>query len=148
MQTFFTFRLSNANEYTIADFTNCATGNELVVHWGGYDLVNQDISDTLSADLFKIESGSIPVLIFLVVIAYGGIVAALLPLILAFWTVVMSFTALHITAISYNVSLYVSSMTLSYIECLCRLILFIIYLSVNMYVGFQCGGGIWHRHRD
>ena len=58
--------------------------------------------------MLKIESGSIPVLIFLLVIAYGGLVAALLPLILAFWTVVMSFTALHITAINYNVTLYVS----------------------------------------
>lgn len=107
-QTFFTFRLMNAKKYTIEDFTKCAIGNELVVHWGGYDLVNADISTTLGTDLFKIESGSIPVLIFLLILAYGGLVAALLPLILALWTVVMSFTALHITAITNNVTLYVS----------------------------------------
>ena len=66
-KTFISFRLPDPSKYTLEDYQNAIYGTSLKVDFGGGELANQEIPKRLGEDLAKIEAGSIPVLLVLLV---------------------------------------------------------------------------------
>lgn len=108
-ETIVTLRIPDASDYDLDDFQNYFSGSELESYFGGFELVNNEIQADLIVDLKKIESISVPILILVLIFAYGGIVATSIPTILAIWTLVMTLAALHVVSNFFQVTTYVRS---------------------------------------
>ncbi|KPM52435.1 membrane protein [Frankia sp. R43] len=71
---------------------------------GGITAVNRDIGERVAADIARAEMLSIPVLLVLMVVVFGGAVAAGLPLVIGGLAILGAFTALrglsHLTEVS------------------------------------------------
>jgi RND superfamily putative drug exporter len=119
-KTILTFRLNKPEDFTIEDFKQVGRDSNFIIHYGGNDIVNTAVGDGLSQDLIASEIGSIPVLILLLFLAYGGVVATLPAILLALWTFIMTLAALNMVTEGFNVSTYVSH-TVVYIIIYCFL---------------------------
>eukprot|EP00597_Dinobryon_sp_UTEXLB2267_P009533 CAMPEP_0170083110 /NCGR_PEP_ID=MMETSP0019_2-20121128/18516_1 /TAXON_ID=98059 /ORGANISM="Dinobryon sp., Strain UTEXLB2267" /LENGTH=786 /DNA_ID=CAMNT_0010298289 /DNA_START=245 /DNA_END=2605 /DNA_ORIENTATION=- len=113
-KTFISFRLPDPSKYSLEDYQKAIYGTSLKVDFGGSELAGQEIPKRLGEDLAKIEAGSIPVLIVLLVFAYGGVVATLPALLLAVWTLVLTLAALHLVALGFNVTTYVTNVATAF----------------------------------
>jgi RND superfamily putative drug exporter len=78
----------------------------LVVHVGGAPAVNSAISDTITKDLGKADSIAIPLTMVLLVLVFGGLVAAGLPFVVAAGAVVGSFAVLFVVTLVTDVSVF------------------------------------------
>lgn len=63
---------------------------------GGPDAVNREINDTVGADIVRAELISMPVLLVLLVVIFGSVVSALLPLIIGGLAILGAFVALRV----------------------------------------------------
>ncbi len=66
------------------------------VQLGGITIAQNDVQQQVSADLGKAEMLAFPILFILLIIAFRGVVAALLPLIVGGLTIITSFLALRL----------------------------------------------------
>src|SRR3954447_12000225 len=73
---------------------------------GGNAVVNQDINDRVSADIARAETISMPVLLVLLVIIFGSLAAASLPLAIGVTAILGAFTALRSFALVTDVSIF------------------------------------------
>jgi uncharacterized membrane protein YdfJ with MMPL/SSD domain len=73
---------------------------------GGNAVVNQDINDRVSADIARAETISMPVLLVLLVIIFGSLAAASLPLAIGVTAILGAFTALRAFALVTDVSIF------------------------------------------
>jgi len=92
--------------YAPSDFEKATAGNPLTILWGGNLLAQIENSQAVNDGLAKIESGSVPVLLVLLVFAFNGVVAIIAPLLLIVWTIIFSFVGLRMVAIGFHVSTY------------------------------------------
>jgi len=90
-KTLVQLRYDKVADLKLDDWKSTAAGNPLEIHFSGSQVVNDEIVEDLANDLEKIESGSIPVLIVLLVFAYGGVASISAPILLAIWTVIWTF---------------------------------------------------------
>jgi uncharacterized membrane protein YdfJ with MMPL/SSD domain len=70
-----------------------ATG--LTTQFGGNAIVNEDINSTVSADIGRAEGISLPILLVLLVVIFGSVAAASLPLAIGGVAILGAFTALR-----------------------------------------------------
>lgn len=73
---------------------------------GGRAAVNADITDRVSADIARAETISLPILLILLVVIFGGLVAASLPLLIGGIAILGSFTALRALTEVTEVSIF------------------------------------------
>ncbi|WP_119728989.1 MMPL family transporter [Thermomonospora amylolytica] len=99
-----------ADAYTaIKDALGRADG--LAVQVGGSVAANDAINGRVSADIARAELMSAPILLVLLVVIFGGLVAAALPLAVGGIAILGSFTALHAIALVTDVSVFAVNVT-------------------------------------
>jgi len=73
---------------------------------GGFAVINDDISSRVKADIGRAEGISMPILMVLLVVIFGGVVAASLPLLVGGISILGAFTALRVIGLFTNVSVF------------------------------------------
>ena len=87
------------------------TSSVLHLEVGGSVIANQQFSDQVSSDLAHAESIALPITLLLLVLIFGGLVAAILPLLLGGVAIAFAFSLLHILASFLNVSSFAINVT-------------------------------------
>ncbi len=83
----------------------------IVVQAGGGAAINADMTKTLEGDLSKAESIAIPITLVLLVLVFGSLVAAGLPLLVGLLSIVGTFLALFLISTVTDVSVYSINLT-------------------------------------
>jgi len=83
----------------------------ITVGAGGSEVIDTAIGDQLATDLVRAESIAVPATLVLLVLVFGGIIAASLPLVIAAVSVTGTFLALFVIAQFTDVSLYSINLT-------------------------------------
>lgn len=86
-------------------------GGGLTAKAGGYLPVETAINERVSADIGTGEALSMPVLLVLLLVIFGGLVAASLPLVIGGIAILGSFTALHLLTYATDVSIFAINIT-------------------------------------
>jgi trehalose monomycolate/heme transporter len=73
---------------------------------GGATTVGRDIGEQVSKDIARAETLSMPVLLVLLVLVFGTVVAASLPLVIGVVAILGAFTALHVLSLVTEVSVF------------------------------------------
>ncbi|MDQ1731378.1 MAG: trehalose monomycolate/heme transporter [Pseudonocardiales bacterium] len=73
---------------------------------GGSAVINDDISERVKADIGRAETISLPVLLVLLVVIFGSVVSASLPLLIGGISILGAFTALRVISIFTDVSVF------------------------------------------
>jgi trehalose monomycolate/heme transporter len=73
---------------------------------GGATTVGRDINEQVSKDIARAETLSMPVLLVLLVLVFGTVVAATLPLVIGVVAILGAFTALHLLSLVTEVSVF------------------------------------------
>jgi uncharacterized membrane protein YdfJ with MMPL/SSD domain len=73
---------------------------------GGATTVGRDINERVSKDIARAETLSMPVLLVLLVLVFGTVVAATLPLVIGVVAILGAFTALHLLSLVTDVSVF------------------------------------------
>src|SRR3954465_10981309 len=79
---------------------------DLVVHVGGAGAINNAVSDQITQDLAKADSIAIPLTVVLLILVFGGLVAAGLPFLVAAGAVLGSFAVLFAVTLTTDVSIF------------------------------------------
>ncbi|GGV12423.1 membrane protein [Actinomadura cremea] len=86
-------------------------GGGLTAQVGGAVATNVAINERVSQDIARAEMAAMPVLLVLLVLIFGGLVAASLPLLVGGLAILGSFTALHVLTYLTDVSIYAVNIT-------------------------------------
>ncbi len=78
----------------------------LVVHTGGFAGFSDAITDNITTDLASAESISIPITLVLLILVFGGVVAAGLPFVVAAGAILGSFLAVWLVTLTTDVSIF------------------------------------------
>ncbi|GAA3199054.1 MMPL family transporter [Actinocorallia longicatena] len=97
------------NYLAIKDDLRKADG--LRVRLGGHVVTEDAINSRVSSDIAKADAISIPILLILLVVIFGGLVAASLPLVIGGVAILGSFTALHVLTYFTEVSIFSINIT-------------------------------------
>ncbi|MEX5635630.1 MMPL family transporter [Parafrankia sp. FMc2] len=73
---------------------------------GGITAVSRDIGERVASDIARAETFSVPVLLVLLVVVFGGVAAACLPLVLGGLAILGAFTALRVLSYLTDVSVF------------------------------------------
>ena len=84
---------------------------QLEVTVGGPKAIGTDIGDQVGGDLALAEAIAVPIILVLLVIAFGSLIAALLPLVVGLLAVVGTFAELSILGSATDVSVYAINLT-------------------------------------
>ena len=109
-ETFLLLRLSGPNQATQwATLQPLITSPDLHVTFGGNLVVNQEIDNQIGADLGRAETLTFPILAVLLIIVFGGLVAAGLPLLVGGIAILGAFAILRVLTNFTDVSIYSSN---------------------------------------
>ncbi|WP_433327482.1 MMPL family transporter [Spirillospora sp. CA-294931] len=115
--TFAVLRLAGADEsarekkYEAISDRLTEVGGGLTATVGGDQATQTAINSRVSADIGRAEAMAMPVLLVLLVLIFGGLVAASLPLLIGGLAVLGSFTALHALTFGTDVSIFAVQIT-------------------------------------
>ena len=102
-------------EERIADlgprYTRSGDGEVLEVEVGGFAQVFHDIGETLERDLLRAEMIALPITLVLLVVIFGSLVAATLPLVVGVLSIIGTFLVLQIMSGFTDVSIYALNLT-------------------------------------
>ncbi|RZS40975.1 RND superfamily putative drug exporter [Herbihabitans rhizosphaerae] len=84
----------------------------LTVRLGGQPAVNQNITEQVGSDIAIAESIAVPITLALLILAFGGLIAGLLPLAVAAITVFGTFAVLAVLASVTDVSIFSINLTM------------------------------------
>ena len=102
--------IAQGDSASIADrYSGDAGAVEVVV--GGPAVVGDDIDGQVGADLAFAESIAVPVILVLLVVAFGSVVAALLPLVVGVIAIMGTFGELSVLGSATDVSIYAINLT-------------------------------------
>jgi RND superfamily putative drug exporter len=83
----------------------------LSVAAGGEAIVNDAVSNTVESDLKKAESIALPITLVLLVVVFGSVVAALLPLAVGILAIIGTFAVLQLLSVFTDVSIFSLNLT-------------------------------------
>ncbi|OEV03952.1 MMPL family transporter [Streptomyces oceani] len=83
----------------------------VTVSAGGVASLNNDISDQVAADLALAEAIAVPVTLALLILAFGSVVAALLPLAIGLFAILGTFAELYVLGSLTDVSVFAINLT-------------------------------------
>ncbi|HEY2044379.1 MAG TPA: MMPL family transporter [Jatrophihabitans sp.] len=86
--------------------TSTLTARGYTARVGGTSAINDDVSARVKADIGRAESISMPILLVLLVIIFGSVVAASLPLLVGGISILGAFTALRVISLFTDVSVF------------------------------------------
>jgi putative drug exporter of the RND superfamily len=86
-------------------------GIHTTVRTGGFEQVNADLIAQSTNDLIKSELVAVPIIVVLLILAFGSVLSAALPLIVAGVAIVGTFASLAIFAVFTDVSVYAINLT-------------------------------------
>jgi RND superfamily putative drug exporter len=86
-------------------------GGVIVVEVGGFAQVFHDIGETLEEDLLRAEMIALPITLILLVVIFGSVVAATLPLIVGVMSIMGTFLVLQVMSGITDVSIYALNLT-------------------------------------
>jgi putative drug exporter of the RND superfamily len=102
--------IADGNSASIADkYSGDAGAVEVIV--GGPAVAGDDIDGQVGADLALAESIAVPVILVLLVVAFGSVVAALLPLVVGAIAIMGTFGELSVLGSATDVSIYAINLT-------------------------------------
>jgi putative drug exporter of the RND superfamily len=102
--------IADGNSGSIADkYSGDAGAVEVIV--GGPAVAGDDIDGQVGADLALAESIAVPVILVLLVVAFGSVVAALLPLVVGTIAIMGTFGELSVLGSATDVSIYAINLT-------------------------------------
>jgi putative drug exporter of the RND superfamily len=96
--------------YTRPDGANGADG-VISVEVGGMAEVFREVGDTIEADLTRAEAITLPITIILLMLIFGSVVAASLPLAVGIFAVLGTFVTLRVLSVFIDVSVYALNLT-------------------------------------
>jgi putative drug exporter of the RND superfamily len=96
-------RAAGAGNGTIAD--------AISVEAGGFAEVFHEVGDTIEEDLVRAETIALPITLVLLVIVFGSLVAASLPLVIGIMSIIGTFFVLRVLAAMTDVSIYALNLT-------------------------------------
>jgi RND superfamily putative drug exporter len=88
-----------------------AEGSVVDVELGGFATVFHEVSDTIEADLLTAEMIALPITLVLLVLIFGSVVAATLPLLVGVLSIVGTFLVLQVMSAATEVSIYALNLT-------------------------------------
>ncbi|MFC6878459.1 MULTISPECIES: MMPL family transporter [Actinomadura] len=115
--TYAVLRLKGADEAARQDSFDAIkdgltrTGGGLTAKVGGAMGTQTAINERVSSDIGRAEAMALPVLLVLLVLIFGGLVAASLPLLVGGLAILGSFTALHLLTYATDVSIFAVNIT-------------------------------------
>lgn len=83
-----------------------AAGRDLTTYVGGAEAVNEALDTTIKADLAKAEAIAVPLTFLLLMLVFGGLIAAGLPFIVALGSIVGSFFVVWLVSQTTDVSIF------------------------------------------
>jgi len=89
-----------------AAYAGPVAGTPITVGVAGAATVFAEVGDTIKKDLAKAESLAIPITMLLLLLVFGTMVAAGMPLVIAIVAVMVSFLALYVTTLVTDVSIF------------------------------------------
>jgi predicted RND superfamily exporter protein len=100
--------------FVYKDFSACVqrSNNPLTVSFSGQYLLHVESMDMVFSSLILAEEGAAPVMLLLLILAFNGVVAIIVPFLLIFWNVTMTFTVLRLIGLQFSVSTFVTDVTL------------------------------------
>lgn len=105
--------MDDADTARITEVTDEWTGERgpLRVQAGGPAALNGDVTEQISGDLALAESLAVPVTLILLVVAFGSLVAALLPLVIGLVAILGTFAELYVLGSVTDVSVFAVNLT-------------------------------------
>ena len=100
-------------EEIVADVRDVVAGDQrgLTVGVGGGEAVSVDITDTVEGDLARAEMIAVPITLALLVLVFGGLLAASLPLFVGVIAVLGTFLSLYVVGSLTDVSVFAINLT-------------------------------------
>jgi len=86
-------------------------GGPVEVHLGGFGPLFAEINETIEADLVRAETIAVPITLVLLIVVFGSVVAALLPLAIGAMSVVGTFVVLLVISRFTEVSVFALNLT-------------------------------------
>ena len=96
----------DAREERVTAVTDALDAPGLSEQFGGPATVNRDINEQVGEDIARAELLSQPVLLVLLVIIFGGLVAASMPLVIGAFAVLGAFTVIRVLTLFTDVSVF------------------------------------------
>jgi RND superfamily putative drug exporter len=81
------------------------------VELGGFAAVFHEVGDTIEEDLLRAETIALPITLVLLILVFGSVVAASLPLVIGVMSIVGTFFVLRVLATLTDVSIYALNLT-------------------------------------
>ena len=103
--------LVNASRQWTEDYTRDDPSSPITVRVGGFGPVFAEVNETIEADLVRAELIAVPVTLVLLLVVFGSVVAAVLPLAIGAMSVVGTFLVLLIVNQFTEVSVFALNMT-------------------------------------
>jgi RND superfamily putative drug exporter len=86
-------------------------GSAVDVEVGGFAEVYHEVGDTIEEDLLRAETIALPITLVLLILVFGSVVAASLPLVIGVMSIVGTFLVLRVLAGLTDVSIYALNLT-------------------------------------
>ncbi|MCW2601968.1 MAG: Integral rane protein, partial [Pseudonocardiales bacterium] len=99
-------RIDDSEVYTMLTRQIVGEQGLIDVQLGGFLAINQELNTQISGDLARAESFAIPITLILLVLVFGSLVAASLPLLIGIVSIIGSFAALSVIADLTDVSVF------------------------------------------
>lgn len=99
-------RIDDSGVYTMLTREFVGQQDLIDVQLGGYLAINEELKSQISGDLARAESFAIPITLILLVLVFGSLVAASLPLLIGIVAIIGSFAALSVIADLTDVSVF------------------------------------------
>src|SRR5918994_151810 len=90
---------------------NGTVADAISVEVGGFAEVFHEVGDTIEEDLVRAETIALPITLVLLVIVFGSLVAASLPLVIGIMSIIGTFFVLRVLAAMTDVSIYALNLT-------------------------------------
>src|SRR5829696_6781308 len=90
---------------------NATAADAISVEVGGFAEVFHEVGDTIEEDLVRAETIALPITLVLLVIVFGSLVAASLPLVIGIMSIIGTFFVLRVLAAMTDVSIYALNLT-------------------------------------
>src|ERR671911_264983 len=90
---------------------NATAADAISVEVGGFAEVFHEVGDTIEEDLVRAETIALPITLILLVIVFGSLVAASLPLVIGIMSIIGTFFVLRVLAAMTDVSIYALNLT-------------------------------------
>jgi RND superfamily putative drug exporter len=84
--------------------------DQFVVHVSGFASVGHDFNEAAERDLARSEVGPLPLALIILVLVFGAVVAALLPIILAVFSIIVAIAITAVIGQQYQFSFFVTNM--------------------------------------